>query len=125
MFASRQPCLSQLEKEALKSVGAFSKTVSRELKKEADILANGLLKKCGEAKRDISGITTVISDLRSKTAALKPAQSVDLMKDWRLVFVTDDDTLSTVGTGLHKLPLTRMQVSSNILKSLSDNLHNR
>ncbi|CAM9411444.1 unnamed protein product [Scytosiphon promiscuus] len=99
----------KLEKDALKYADGINKNVAREAQKEADIIAQRLLKACAEPKRDLDKITADIVDLRSRTSALKPAQSYDLSRDWRLVFASDDDAISVVGTGLHKLPLTRMQ----------------
>ncbi|CAN0178857.1 unnamed protein product [Laminaria digitata] len=100
----------KLEKEALKSAGGASKAVAREAQREAEVLADGLLEKCAESKRDLAAISADVALLRSQTGALKPSLSSDLGKDWRLVFASDDDAISVVGTGLHKLPLTRMQV---------------
>ena len=100
----------QLEKEALKSAGGASKAVAREARREAEVLAGRLLAKCAESKRDLAAISADVALLRSRTGALKPSLSSDLGKDWRLVFASDDDAISVVGTGLHKLPLTRMQV---------------
>ena len=101
---------AQLEKEALKYADGINKNAAREVQKEADILAERLLKTCTEPKRDLGKIAAEIAGLRSRTSPLKPAQSYELSKDWRLVFASDDDAISVVGTGLHKLPLTRMQV---------------
>ena len=94
----------------MKSAGGASKALAREAQKEAEVLADGLLAKCAESKRDLAAISANIAELRSRVGALKPALSADLGKDWRLVFASDDDAISVVGTGLHKLPLTRMQV---------------
>lgn len=94
----------------MKASGGLTKAAAREAHREADILAEALLKQCVEPKRDVKAIAAGVADLRSRTAALKPAQSADLSKDWRLVFASDDDAICVVGTGLHKLPLTRMQV---------------
>lgn len=99
-----------MEKDALKYADGINKNVARETQKEADVIAERLLKTCAEPKRDLTKIAAEIADLRSRTSALKPAQSYELGKDWRLVFASDDDAISVVGTGLHKLPLTRMQV---------------
>lgn len=110
MLLLSQLCASQLEKEALKSAGGASKAVAREAQREAEVLADGLLEKCAESKRDLAAISADVALLRSQTGALKPSLSSDLGKDWRLVFASDDDAISVVGTGLHKLPLTRMQV---------------
>ncbi|CAM9179809.1 unnamed protein product, partial [Hapterophycus canaliculatus] len=99
----------KLEKDALKYADGINKNVAREAQKEADITAQRLLQACAQPKRDLDKIAADIADLRSRTSALKPAQSYDLSKDWRLVFASDDDVISVVGTGLHKLPLTRMQ----------------
>lgn len=103
-------CSAQLEKEALKYADGINKNAAREVQRDADIVAERLLQTCAEPKRDLAKIAADIADLRSKTSSLKPAQSYDLSKDWRLVFASDDDAISTVGTGLHKLPLTRIQV---------------
>lgn len=103
-------CVLQAEKDALKDEGGPTKAVAREAQREADSLAQDLLEKCGGAKRDLGAIATDIENLRSRASALKPAQSFDLSQDWRLVFASDDDAICTVGTGLHKLPLTKMQV---------------
>lgn len=94
----------------MKSAGGASKALAREAQKEAEVLSDGLLAKCAESKRDLAAISASIAQLRSRMGALKPALSADLGKDWRLVFASDDDAISVVGTGLHKLPLTRMQV---------------
>lgn len=94
----------------MKSAGGASKAVAREAQREAQVLADGLLEKCAESKRDLAAISADVALLRSRTGALKPSLSGDLGKDWRLVFASDDDAISVVGTGLHKLPLTRMQV---------------
>ncbi|CAM9891006.1 unnamed protein product, partial [Phaeothamnion confervicola] len=59
-------------------------------------------------KRDLSGIAASIKRL-SERSGLKPAQSPKLLKDWRLVFASSDDGITALGTGLHKLPLTRME----------------
>ena len=82
----------------------------RETQKEADALAEALLKKCKADKLNLSEIDADISNLQSRADALRPSQSVDLAKDWRMVFASDDDALAAVGTGLHRLPLTRMLV---------------
>lgn len=100
----------QLEKEALKYADGINKNAAREAQREADVVAERLLQACSEPKRDLGKIAADIADLRSRTSMLKPAQSYDLSKDWRLVFASDDDAISVVGTGLHKLPLTRIQV---------------
>ncbi|CAN0507999.1 unnamed protein product [Ectocarpus sp. 12 AP-2014] len=99
----------KMEKDALKYADGINKNVARETQKEADVIAERLLKTCAEPKRDLTKIAAEIADLRSRTSALKPAQSYELGKNWRLVFASDDDAISVVGTGLHKLPLTRMQ----------------
>lgn len=99
-----------MEKEALKYADGINKNAAREAQREADVVAERLLKTCSEPKRDLGKIAADIADLRSRTSMLKPAQSYDLSKDWRLVFASDDDAISVVGTGLHKLPLTRIQV---------------
>lgn len=101
----------QLEKEASKAQGSVAtKTVARGVQAESDGIADGLLTKCAESKRDVGQIAAVVENLRSLSATLRPAHSPDLNDDWRLVFASDDDAISAVGTGLHKLPLTRMQV---------------
>lgn len=94
----------------MKAEGGPTKTVARETQREANSLALDLLDKCGGAKRDLGAIATDIENLRSQASALKPAQSFDLSQDWKLVFASDDDAICAVGTGLHKLPLTKMQV---------------
>lgn len=95
----------------MKYAGGINKNAAREAQREADVVAERLLKTCSEPKRDLGKISADIADLRSRTSMLKPAQSYDLSKDWRLVFASDDDAISVVGTGLHKLPLTRIQVT--------------
>lgn len=98
---------AQLEKEALKEGGSRAKLSA--VQAEADDIADGLLDKCVESERNMAAISAVIENLRSLSTTLRPAQSYDLNTDWRLVFASDDDALCAVGTGLHKLPLTRMQ----------------
>lgn len=97
----------------MKYADGINKNAAREAQRDADVVAERLLKTCAEPKRDLAKIAAEIADLRSRTSSLKPAQSYDLSKDWRLVFASDDDAISTVGTGLHKLPLTRIQVGQN------------
>lgn len=94
----------------MKYADGINKNAAREAQREADVVAERLLQACSEPKRDLGKIAADIADLRSRTSMLKPAQSYDLSKDWRLVFASDDDAISVVGTGLHKLPLTRIQV---------------
>lgn len=98
----------KLENEGSKVAGGGS-AQSSGVQVEAERIAEGLLEKCGESKRDMGEISAAIENLRSLSTTLRPAQSLDLNDDWRLVFANDDDAMCAVGTGLHKLPLTRMQ----------------
>lgn len=74
------------------------------------MLADALIEKCKADKVNLGSINADISALQSRAEGLKPSQSVDLINDWRMVFASDDDALAAIGTGLHKLPLTRMLV---------------
>lgn len=98
---------AQSEKGALKEGGSGAKLSA--IQAEADDIADGLLDKCVESERNMAAISSVIENLRSLSTSLTPARSPELNADWRLVFASDDDALCAIGTGLHKLPLTRMQ----------------
>ena len=84
-----------------------SKVVSNEDQRKSDGLADELLRLCQAPRRDISAINGLVAQLRDLSDG--PAQSKALLKDWRLAFVTSDEVLGAVGTGLHKVPFTRME----------------
>ncbi|CAM9131171.1 unnamed protein product [Choristocarpus tenellus] len=98
------------EKEARKAnPSGSSKEDTKRALFEAECLVQGLMTQCKEKRRDLDAIARTVDGLRTLSSSLKPAQSTSLSKDWRLFFVSSDDALSAMGTGLHKLPLTRME----------------
>jgi hypothetical protein len=83
------------------------KQLTKQQLRAQDDLAAQLLELCSAPKRDLAAINKAAQELKAQ--ADRPSQSPELTKDWKLVFVTSDDILGAVGTGLHKLPLTRME----------------
>ena len=64
-----------------------------------------------EEQRDMAVISPLVNDL-SQWANVPPGEDVSfalLRGDWKLSFVRNVDTFSIVGTGLHKVALTRME----------------
>lgn len=84
--------------------------ISADLQIKTDKLAADLIEQCSMPERDLECINGIIQHVRAVSTPLEPARSQYLNHDWRLVFATDNDAISAVGTGLHTLPLTRMQV---------------
>lgn len=84
--------------------------MSADLQIKTDKLAEDLVEQCSMPERDLECINGIIQHVKAVSTPLKPARSQYLNHDWRLVFATDNDAISAVGTGLHTLPLTRMQV---------------
>jgi hypothetical protein len=66
-----------------------------------------LLKLCAASKRDVAAIAAAAQQLRS--LGLEGAKSSALNQCWQCIYVSNDEALCSVGTGLHKLPLTRME----------------
>lgn len=85
-----------------------------DLQAKTDKLAEELLEQCSMSERDLTAINGIIQHMRAVSTPLEPARTQDLNHDWRLVFATDNDAISAVGTGLHTLPLTRMQVQCRL-----------
>lgn len=73
---------------------------------EQKALANTLVELCSAPKRDMGAINNAAKELRATQD--RPAQG-ELSGDWRLTFVSSNDILGAFGTGLHTLPLTRME----------------
>jgi len=73
-----------------------------------------LVEECGkESGRDLGAIEKLCGDTAALVRSAAPDAALlspsDLVGDWRLVWVSDDDALCLVGSGLHKLPLTLME----------------
>ncbi|CAN0357578.1 unnamed protein product [Discosporangium mesarthrocarpum] len=98
---------------AVEAAGGTSKQATseaaRNAAREAESLVEGLLSECSADTRDLGAIARNVEGLFALSSTLKPSQSPHIDKDWRLIFVSSDETLATVGTGLHKLPLARME----------------
>lgn len=60
-----------------------------------------LLDECAEVTRDLGFIDQLIQEF--------PTPSVLPKGDFRLVWVRSDDALAQIGTGLHRVPLARME----------------
>lgn len=89
--------------------GQIAQTVvSLEDEQKSNELAAELLDLCQAPKRDVPAIDAKVATLKSLSQATSHQQKA-LIKDWRLVFVSNDAMLGTLGTNLHKLPLTRME----------------
>uniref|UniRef100_A0A7S2UVC0 Plastid lipid-associated protein/fibrillin conserved domain-containing protein n=1 Tax=Fibrocapsa japonica TaxID=94617 RepID=A0A7S2UVC0_9STRA len=102
--------LYMAKKKKSRSNGTEEKTLKKKnVEQEAGIVADGLLELCTAEKRDTEKISSVVEELKKYTDSIMPAQSSNLRGDWEVVFVTDADALDHVGTGLRKLPLTKME----------------
>lgn len=68
---------------------------------------------------DVSSIISQCDVLENivKEASLSPSNSPDLYGDWRMVWASSDDALSAVGSGLHRVAMTRLE---DIFVSLGD-----
>eukprot|EP00617_Octactis_speculum_P021279 CAMPEP_0185745138 /NCGR_PEP_ID=MMETSP1174-20130828/3412_1 /TAXON_ID=35687 /ORGANISM="Dictyocha speculum, Strain CCMP1381" /LENGTH=217 /DNA_ID=CAMNT_0028418949 /DNA_START=93 /DNA_END=746 /DNA_ORIENTATION=- len=72
---------------------------------------------CSKDERDIAAIyRTSMAAADFASASGREATQKDLIGDWKLLFASSDEAIETVGTGLQKMPLTRLM---DIFVSLS------
>jgi len=109
-FHSPGTCLYAKKKSAAKDGNSMENESTKAVaQKEADLAAAKLLGLCSQSTRSLEEIAEVINELQELSATTKPAQSAKIYGDWRLAYVSAAAGLDEIGTGLHKLPLTRME----------------
>lgn len=70
-----------------------------------------ILELVGEKERDLGAIRAAVDDLKEAGASdgsIKTLVKAKTLVDYDLAFATDNDSVSFIGSGLHKVPLARM-----------------
>lgn len=112
LLAKRSKGLGEIANPSTSSSSSSSqRRADPEKAAAADRLVDALVAECAkERDRDVGAIARLCSEtadlVRETPGLLAPSQ---VEGDWRLIWVSNDDAFTTIGSGLHKLPLTLME----------------
>lgn len=68
-----------------------------------------LLAACGDASRDMELIDRVVGDLEAMPGVAAADATPVACGDWRLVWARSDEGVGAIGTGLHRVPLAKLE----------------